>query len=213
MVFGEVSHIPICAANKFYRRSYSFLLNIPICAANKFYRRLFYNLNTGILLWIRICRPFDPRGSGSQSISKDLYKSRPIVITKRDKNINDEVPGNGLLLTASDAFNWKECLINKFVKWGCVSILDTYPAEASQLKKEFVERLKTESTPKKALQNQEEKEKIPVAQPVDRLGRVNWAGHRSAFFAPASADFAFLGVLSVSSFFLNSWLSWLASTE
>ena len=58
MVFGEVSHIPICAANKFYRRSYSFLLNIPICAANKFYRRLFYNLNTGILLWIRICRPF-----------------------------------------------------------------------------------------------------------------------------------------------------------
>ena len=90
------------------------------------------------------------------------------MITKRDKNINDEVPGNGLLLTASDAFNWKECLINKFVKWGCVSILDTYPAEASQLKKEFVERLKTESTPKKALQNQEEKEKIPVAQPVDR---------------------------------------------
>ena len=112
------------------------------------------------------------RGSGSNAnggslrIDPKFYdKPRPFTYFHKGKCIVDEVPAKALLLQSSDAHPWKEFLIEKCKKHGCVSILDTYPADAHSLDPAFAKRLGSESTPKKAIK-EDEKETQRVAKPV-----------------------------------------------
>ena len=105
------------------------------------------------------------RGSGSKIEKKD-YKSRPITYVHKGKNFVDEVPAHGLLLQSSDAASWKECTIDYLKKHGVVAILDTYPAELNQLSPEFLKRLESEGTPKKAINTEKGDESVPVSKPV-----------------------------------------------
>ena len=83
----------------------------------------------------------------------------------KGKNIAEEVPADGLLLQSTDAFSWKERFLERCKKWGCISILDTYPADEASLDSKFLERLKGQSTPKKAI-NEDEEKQAPVSRPV-----------------------------------------------
>ena len=70
--------------------------------------------------------------SGSK-IDRNLYKARPFSFMSKGKNVTEEVPADGLLLQSADAISWKEKFLDRCKKWGCIDILDTYPAEESSL--------------------------------------------------------------------------------
>ena len=105
------------------------------------------------------------RGSGSKVDKKD-YKPRQFTYIHKGKVQTDEVPAFGLLLQPSDAATWKEATINYLKRHVAVSILDTYPAESSQLKSDFRQKLGSEATPKKAMNVEGDGVSVPIAEAV-----------------------------------------------